>query len=369
MAYAGGRAIDTPFGAVFSSNITPDPAQGIGKWTADDFWRALHLGVSKDGHALYPAFPYTSYTHLTREDANALFAFLKTVPPAAQRNTSHALRWPYSTPLALQGWRALFFKPDDTAAPTAPAHVLPAQRADWQRGRYLVQGPGHCLECHGARNALGALSGTPEAPGSSGSVLPDGQWFAPSFSEPGGASVADWTLAEITTFLQTGSGRQAQASGPMAEVVLHGTQYLNDADARAMAVYLKALPQRLAVANATGGRANSTVLAQGAKLYTTQCADCHGEQGQGRAGAYPALAGNRTVLQVPPNNLINSVLGGGFAPATKGQPHPFGMPPFALRLSDAELAAVLSHIRSSWGNQAPALSEFDINKFRRTRAP
>ena len=366
MAYGGGRAIATPFGAVYSGNLTPDTVHGIGRWSADDFWRALHLGLSQDGHALYPAFPYTSYTKLSRADADALFAFLKTVPPSTQANRAHALRWPYSTQLALQAWRLLYFNPSDGATAAVPAAVAADRNAAWQRGRYLVQGAGHCLECHGARNALGALSASPAK---GGSVLIDGQWFAPSLGDTNGASVAGWSEAEIRTFLQTGRNRQALASGPMAEVVLHGTQYLNDADAQAMAVYLQSLPQAVPEASENTVPASSQTLQRGAKLYEAHCSDCHGALGQGRADVYPALAGNRAVTQQLPNNLINTALQGGFGAATTGHPRPYGMPPFALRLSDSELAAVLSYIRSSWGNHAAPLNEFDINKFRRTQAP
>jgi mono/diheme cytochrome c family protein len=358
--YAGGRSIDTPFGAVFSSNITADRVHGIGTWSADDFWRALHHGEAKGGRLLYPAFPYTSFTQISRTDADALFAYLQTQPAQPQANQPHALRWPFNTQFALRVWRTLFFSP--AAAAPVGASPLPPGDLELQRGQYLVQGLGHCLECHGARNALGALSGA-----AGGSVLPGSQWFAPSLNDTAQASVATWSVEEIAGFLQTGVNRQAQANGPMAEVVLHGTQYLNDADARAMARYLKALPQTNA--KAPGSATARTGSAAGAKLYETHCADCHGLQGQGRANAYPALAGNRAVLMDNANNPVFSVLGGGFAAATAGHARPFGMPPFMLQLSDSEIAAVLSHVRSAWGNQASALSEFDINKLRRSQAP
>lgn len=364
--FAGGRPVQTPFGAVYSSNITPDASTGLGAWTADDFWRALHHGEAKDGRALYPAFPYTSYTHLSRADSDALFAFLKSLTPVSQANKPHTLRWPYNTQLALKVWRTLYFKADDGSTQAAPAKVAAADAATWQRGRYLVEGLGHCLECHGARNFMGALSG---APGSGSSVLPDGQWLAPAFDDAGGASVASWSEADVATFLQTGRTATTHASGPMAEVVLHGTQYLNDADARAIGLYLKALPQRAATIPVKA-EASATVLARGKQLYEKNCSDCHADNGQGwqgGGGAYPALAGNRAVMQTPPNNLINSVLAGGFAPATAGHPQPYGMPPFLLRMGDAELAALLSYVRNAWGNQAPAISEFDINKFRRAQ--
>jgi mono/diheme cytochrome c family protein len=209
------------------------------------------------------------------------------------------------------------------------------------------------------------LSGSTEA---EGGLLPGSLWWAPSLSDPAGASVAQWSEAEVAAFLQTGRNDRAQASGPMAEVVLHGTQYLTDADALAMARYLRALPQRTAAPTVAATTKHQAPL-QGARLYEKHCADCHGPQGQGRPGAYPALAGNRAVTQALPNNLIHSLMGGGFGPATQGTPHPYGMPPFVLQLGDADMAALLSHIRSAWGNQAGAVSEFDINQFRRTQQP
>jgi mono/diheme cytochrome c family protein len=218
------------------------------------------------------------------------------------------------------------------------------------------------MECHGTRNAMGALTGS-----SLGSVLPASQWFAPSLNVAAQASVSTWTLDEIARFLQTGVNGKAEAQGPMAEVVQHGTQYLTDADAQAMALYLKALPQSENIVAPRG--AASTGSTAGAKLYETHCADCHGLQGQGRANAYPALAGNRAVLMDNANNLIHSVLDGGFAATTKGNARPFGMPPFMLQLNDGEIATVLTYVRNAWGNQASALTEFDINKLRRSRAP
>ena len=157
--WAGGRGIDTPFGTVYSGNLTPDAATGLGSWTADDFWRALHDGRSKNGRLLYPAFPYTSYTHVTRADSDALFAYLRTLPAASQPSRAHALRWPYSTQVALYAWRSLYFTPG-----TPPVNVT-AKSAAWNRGAYLVQGLGHCSACHTARNALGGSGGQPDLAG------------------------------------------------------------------------------------------------------------------------------------------------------------------------------------------------------------
>jgi mono/diheme cytochrome c family protein len=222
------------------------------------------------------------------------------------------------------------------------------------------------MECHGGRNALGALS---EMSSASGFVLPGSQWWAPSLAEAAGASVAQWSEAEVVGFLSTGRNDKAVARGPMAEVVLHGTQFLTPPDARAMARYLKTLSPGAATESAGPPASSASTDAKGRRLYETHCADCHGLQGQGHADAYPALAGNRAVTQTPANNLIHTVLGGGFAPATASNPQPYGMPPFLLQLGDAEIASVLSYIRNAWGNRAPAVSEFDINKLRRSQAP
>jgi mono/diheme cytochrome c family protein len=256
----------------------------------------------------------------------------------------------------------VYFKP----AAEVPAVTDAAPVDAMARGAYLFNGLGHCMECHAERNALGAMS---QSPGQGGSVLPGGRWYAPSLSDATQASVAAWSTDEVAAFLTTGTHARAVASGPMAEVVLQGTQYLSSSDAHAMALYLKALPQVPPAKPSNDAVAGSNTLQKGAKLYESHCADCHGLKGEGRAGAYPALAGNRAVTMQQSNNLINTVLYGGFAPATAGNPRPFGMPPFVLQSGDAELAAVLSYIRNAWGNRAAGVSEFDINKFRRAQSP
>ncbi len=358
--YAGGRRIETPFGAVFSSNLTPHPDTGIGSWSAQDFWRALHHGESKSGRLLYPAFPYTNYTHVTRDDSDALYTYLQSLPPVNKPNTAHALRWPYSTQLALTAWRTLSF----TAAPEAVSSSTDAGKtAEWNRGAYLVRGLGHCSACHSSRNALGAVD---ESKALAGGTVPASNWYAPSLLGQHEAGVSGWSTGDIAALMKIGIAGGGQVSGPMAEVVLNSTQYLSDADANAVAVYLKALPSLRSATPADtlpqAGRADSAGV--GAKSYKKYCAECHGSQGLGEPGAYPALAGNRAVNLANPANLVQIVLSGGFAPATAGNPRPFGMPPFQLRLSDPELAAVLTYIRTAWGNTGGAVSEFDINRLR-----
>ena len=369
---AGGRAIQTPFGTVHTSNLTRDPEHGLGRWTQDDFWQALHLGLGPQGQRLSPAFPYTSYSRLTRADAEALWAFLQSVPAVPRPKTDANMVWPFGTQTALGLWRAMYFRPfQNPHEDAAPAGADPVV---WTRGRYLVEGLGHCQECHSPRDALGGLR---DATRGSGGVLPGLPWYAPSLSDAAQAGATD--AQALQNFLQTGLGAGRFAAGSMAELVLHGTQYLNDQDAQAMAVYLQSLVQNPAGiamlhsgANANTGQIASSISssnanpsqAKGADIYKNNCADCHGDQGQGRAGVYPAMAGNRALLMDKPNNAVLSVLYGGFAPSTQGHTRPFGMPPFMLELSNAQIAQVLSYTRSAWGNQAAPISELQVQAVR-----
>lgn len=353
-AGAGGRAMDTPFGTIYTSNLTPHANTGLGQWSADDFWQALHQGRSRDGRLLYPAFPYTNYTRVTRDDADALWAWLQTLAPVDRPNRPHALRFPYDTQAALFAWRALYFRPgvyrpDDS------------QSADWNRGAYLVQGLGHCSACHAPRNALGASS-DPDA--LAGGPMPVQNWYAPSLASPHEGGVADWAIADIVALLRDGINAQASVTGPMAEVVFASTQYLTTADLQAMASYLKSLPPTASLKTESAGMQDELRRERGARLYADHCADCHGERGEGRPGVWPALAGNRAVVMDSPANVVRMVLGGGYAPATRGNPRPYGMPPFAAALSDDDVALVVSHIRGHWGNQATPVGQVDVQRLR-----
>ena len=356
--YAGGRGIDTPFGVVHSSNLTSDKNQGLGNWTSAEFWRALHHGRSKDGRLLYPAFPYPNYTEVTREDSDAMFAYLQTVPAAPEANRAHALRFPYNTQAALGVWRALFF------APGQPVQAA-SQTPEWNRGAYLVNGLGHCTACHTPRNALGA---TADAKAFTGGLIPVQNWYAPALNAAAEAGVKEWPVEDVVALIKTGVAPHGSVLGPMAEVVFRSTQYLTDADARAMAVYLQALPQQPGSAQADAAPAPSaSVMARGGKVYEQQCAQCHGNQGQGEAGAFPALAGNRAVVLADPTNVLRVVLQGGYLPATAGNPRPHGMPPFQHTLADEEVAAVATFVRNSWGNQAPGVGTIEAYRARERR--
>ena len=360
-AYAGGRGIATPFGTVYAPNLTPDAETGLGHWSPDHFWRAMHHGRAKDGRLLYPAFPYTEYTHVTREDSDAIFAYLHSLPPVARPNREHTLRFPYNSQWALAVWRALFFTPG-TGTPD------PHPSADGRRGAYLVQGLGHCVACHSPRNALGASSLSRSL---QGGVIPLQNWYAPGLTSSAQAGVADWPLEDVVALLKTGIAPHASVMGPMAEVVFNSTQHLTDADARAMAVYLQSLPQApTPVAPAAPRRPAAPApdtMRLGAQVYEQQCAQCHGAAGEGQPGTFPALAGNRAVTLEPSINVVQAVLHGGYLPATAGNPRPLGMPPFTHVLSDAEVAAVLSFVRASWGNQATPVTAMEVYQHRESR--
>lgn len=354
VAYAGGRAVDTPFGTVHAANLTPHEATGLGRWSADDLWRALHHGRSRDGRLLYPACPYPNFTLLRREDSDALHAWLRSLPPVERPNRAPDLRFPYDSAWALAAWRRLYFR----ARPFEPD---PSRPAEWNRGAYLVQGLAHCTACHVGRDRLGGPTGA------GGSVLAGSGWYAPALDERQGAGVADWTVEDTVALLRDGRHAHAGASGPMALVVAHSTAWMPVEDLRAMAVYLRSLPMVDQPALPAGGvAAAAEALARGAAHYERLCADCHGLAGEGRAGAWPALAGNRVVTMDPPVNLVRIVLDGGFGPATAGQPRPYGMPPFAADLDDEALADLLSFLRASWGHRAAAVSPLEVRRWRET---
>ena len=359
---AGGRAFETPFGSVYSSNLTPHMAQGLGTWQADDFWRALHYGKSKDGRLLTPVFPYKHTTLITRDDSDAMFAALKTLQPETTQKpipkVSESLAWPYNSAVAIAIWRSLFFssgtyKPQDSKS------------NEWNRGAYLAQGLGHCAACHSPRNAWGASG---EVNDFSGGLMPLVNWYAPSLLSAQETGLAQQSISEIALLLKSGQNVTAVASGPMAEVVQHSTQHWPEADLLAVATYLKEQAQTNSVSAITNKppitKSSVNFLSLGAKIYEQHCEQCHQAQGQGVTHAYPALAQNRAVLLSDPTNLVQAVLYGGYPAATTHNPRPFGMPPFVLTLEDQEIAAVLTHLRSQWGNQAAEVTPLQVNRIR-----
>jgi mono/diheme cytochrome c family protein len=349
--FAGGRPLVTSFGTFYPPNITPDRATGIGQWNADDFWHALHDGRGRDGRLLYPAFPYPNYTKVSRADSDAIFAYLRTLAPVVKPGRAHALRFPYDQRRLLGVWRALYFRP-------GVYEPDPAHDAEWNRGAYLVQGLVHCNACHEPRNVLGA----PQSGGNpSGGIVQD--WYAPSLSNRHEAGVQDWSENEIAALLKRGhisgaaqGSRSAATAGPMAEVVYDSLQHVPDADLHAIAVYLRSVSPVESVASGQVDTVSRSMsegsYEDGRTVYLKECADCHGEKGEGHTPVGPPLAGNRTVTLRSPTNAIRMVLFGGFPPGTSDNVRPFGMPPYYPFLSDEQIANVLTYVRSSWGNTA-----------------
>lgn len=350
--YAGGRAMPSPFGTFYTPNLTPDAETGIGRWSAEDFARALRHGRAPDGSAYYPSFPYTSYTRMRREDIDALYAYLRTQAPVAAPNRAHELAFPYSSRALLPLWQWWFLEPGEQPSEQADAELA--------RGEYLVEALGHCDGCHQRRGTWGL--GLADESGAGTTLL---GWYAPSLRAPEGAGVQDWPLDEIVALLGGGRSRHAVTLGPMAEIVFESLQHLSDADLQAMARYLKAMPSAPAETDTVRVRlaeaAQQRLRNEGRDVYASHCADCHGAEGEGDAQAL-ALAGNRSVLQEDPSSLIRVLLYGGFAPSTARQPQPYGMPPFAQVLNQREQAAVLTYLRQSWGNQASAVAPLEIEK-------
>ena len=355
--FAGGRAMPTPFGTLFTSNITPDTETGIGKWTVDQFYSMMHTGRMPDGALLYPAMPFASYTKVTRQDSDAIFAFLKSVPAVNQKNRPHDLTFPYNNRSLVIGWRTLFFtqgeyKPD------------PTKSEEWNRGAYLVQGLGHCSMCHTAINALG---GSSESRAFEGGLIPMQNWYAPSLTSNKEGGLGDWSIEDISDLLRTGISQRGAVYGPMAEVTYNSLQYLTEEDTRAMAVYLKSLADRSVPDRSqpsTTAAEGSLLLRLGQTIYADKCASCHGAQGEGKPPHYPPLAGNQSIEMASAVNPIRMVLNGGYPPGTAANPMPHGMPPFAQSLSDDEIAAVVTYIRVSWGNGGGAVSAREANELR-----
>ncbi|CAH2794596.1 MAG: Putative diheme cytochrome c-553 [uncultured Caballeronia sp.] len=356
--FAGGLPMLTPFGTLYTPNITPDDQYGIGKWTSDDFYRSIHVGRSKDGSLLYPAMPFTAYTKVTRADSDAMFAYMRSVPPVNEPSRPHELRFPFNQRNMLIGWRVLFFsegefKPD----PTKPV--------EWNRGAYLIEGLGHCSMCHTSINPLG---GPVSSAAFGGGLIPLQNWYAPSLTSNKEAGLGDWNIKDINDLLKTSVSQRGAVFGPMAEVVHNSLQYMTDEDINVMSTFLKSIPQKGEAPETmqfeTSAQFGSELLQQGKKVYTENCAKCHAENGLGKPPAYPPLATNQSIQMQSAVNPIRMVLNGGYPPSTGGNPRPYGMPPFAQSLSDMEVAAVVTYIRMSWGNHGTPVSPQQVSNLR-----
>jgi len=356
--FAGGKPMETPFGTVHSTNITPDADTGIGAWSPGAFTRAMREGVSRDGHLLYPAFPYNHYVRMTQADIDDLYAWFMTRPAITSPARDNDMTFPFGFRPLVGFWNVLYLN-------DAPWRPDPRQSAEWNRGAYLVEGLGHCAMCHTPINALG---GSSQERAFQGGLIPMQNWYAPSLTSNKEAGLGTWDLQDIIDLLQKGVSNRGTVYGPMAEVTFNSLQFLTTEDVRAMAVYLKSLPADQPLANdpaAAPARANITQqFTQGKRIYDAQCANCHGAQGRGKLPHYPPLAANQSITMTSAVNPIRMVLNGGYPPGTRRNPMPYGMPPFAHSLSDADIAAVVTYIRTAWGNRGAPVSVREVNDLR-----
>jgi len=357
--FAGGRALETPFGNLIAPNITPDPVTGIGAWTDDEFVNAMTKGTGRNGTHLFPAMPYTYYTRISRDDALAIRAYLNTIPPVHNEVRPDQLPFPLSVRANLVAWDRLFFKPGQFQPD-------PSKSAEWNRGAFLTEGLGHCGLCHTPKNELG---GDEQDRAMQGDALQG--WFAADLTNDPHRGLGSWSVDDIATYLKTGHNKFASATGLMAEEINDSTSKLTDADLRAIAVYLKDRPGD--PANAAQNRAVSdppapetSTMKIGQQIYADECAGCHKADGKGASSLFPTLAGASIVQQSDPASLLHVVLRGAAGLGTPKAPTAAGMPAFAWVLNDSQAAAVLTYIRNSWGNRAPAVTASDASKARAT---
>ncbi|MDB6157134.1 MAG: putative cytochrome c precursor [Gammaproteobacteria bacterium] len=371
-AFSGGLRMRTPIGAIYTTNITPDVSNGIGRFTLTDFDRALRFGVAK-GHTLYPAMPYTSYYNTTPADVAALYAYFKYAVPASSvpnRATdivfALSMRWP------LTFWRWLF------APKPSPFAAAPGMTNEVAKGAYFAEGLGHCGECHTPRGIFLQARAATGADGPtylSGAVIEN--YFAPSLRSDGPGTLGEWSADEVTQFLLTGGNTRGIAFGSMTDVITHSTQYMTSEDALATAKYLKTLgfpgatPQPSFVYDATEHRAlkNGDASKPGAMLYLNNCAACHRPDGMGYERVFPRLSGNPIVQARNPLSVVSIVLEGSRTPRTGASPAQFTMPGFAWRLSDQDVADVVNFVRTSWGNHASAATADAVRRTRSYAAP
>ena len=355
-AYAGGRSLATPLGPIYSTNITPDRKTGIGSWTEEDLRRALREGIAADGRHLFPAFPYPFYTRLSDSDSADLYSFLRTLKPVSytppDNGRAFRMRWPMAT------WKALnlvvgAYRPDA------------ARSAEWNRGAYLVQGPGHCGACHTPRDwSLATQSAEPLR----GAVMHDEvqgggvrDWFAVDLRATM-QGLAGWKTGDIVDYLGKGASARAGSFGPMNAVIDNSTRHLRSEDLRAIAVYLQSLR-----GTDYAGEAVSAEAAQaGGPLYARNCRECHGPSGRGGPFDGPPLAGSAIVRGEDAASLINIILYGSDRPADIGSPSWEAMPAYALKFTDAEIAALSNFLRASWGNRAAPVT---VEQVARQRGP
>ena len=345
---AGGLGLPTPFGTIYAPNLTPDDATGIGEWSADDFHVAMTEGIRPDGKRLYPAFPYTHFTYVTRDDTDAIYDYLNSLDPVMNRVPDPEIPWPLSVRTAMRGWNLLFFDDDADFQPVED------KSDEWHRGRYLTEGLAHCSACHSPRNLLGAEK--EGAASYTGGVIEG--WFAPSLrSTEGGEGIGEWSEDDLVAFLREGRNGHTAAFGPMAEVVEKSTRWLTDEDVTAIATYIKDLPfEAPEVADHEPLDEDDPKMQAGREIYAVQCAACHGIEGEGVENQFGRLAGSSLAQSENPLTVVRMILEGARAVPTDEYPTPHAMPAFDWRLSDEDVAAVSTYVRNAFGNAAPPVT-------------
>ncbi|WP_426114393.1 c-type cytochrome [Pseudomonas sp. DSP3-2-2] len=354
-AFSGGVVLDTPFGKLLGANITPDPVNGIGRWSFEDFQNAMSKGHGLDGKRLYGAMPYTAYTKVLRQDNQAIWAYLQTIEPANNKVETNQLPFPFNVRTSLLGWNLLNFQEGEFKAD-------PKKTEQWNRGAYLVQGLGHCGTCHTPKSLTG---GDKNDQFLGGANLQN--WVAPNITADAHTGIGSWSEDDIVKYLKTGANRFDIASGPMAEEVEHSSQHWKDEDLMAVAVFLKDGSKPADPPKALA--ATDSAMVAGKAIYADRCSACHVGNGEGAENLFPKLAMAPLVNGADASSMIRVVLAGSRAGATDAAPTAPAMPSLGWALSDDNVANVLTYVRNSWGNAAPAVSSADVKTVREQLQP
>lgn len=348
--YAGGVSFTASYGTMYSPNITPDKQTGIGNWTADQFYTALHTGITAHGKHLYPAFPFIYFTHVTRADSDAIYAYLRTIKPVRARPPANRLMPPFNIRPLMAFWDAVFFH-------EGTYKNDPSRSAAWNRGNYIVNGFGHCAECHTPKNIL---FGDETSKPLQGAV--EAGWFSANLTGNKRDGLGQWSIADIVQYLKTGQNKYAWAAGTMQEKVTSSTSKMTDADLMAIATYLKSLPS---APESEPSASDASAMQHGEAVFVANCSSCHSEPGAGTPRDYPNLAGDTLVAGRSPETVTRIVLQGAQSAKTSNAPVSFSMPGFGA-LTDRDVADVVTYIRNSWGNRAEPVSVSQVKSIRKT---
>ena len=350
--FGGGHPVPTPFGTLLAPNITPDPTTGIGNWTAQQFDDAVRRGRMPDGRRLYPAMPFPYFARMSAADVRAIWAYLNTVKPVHHVVVADQLPFPLSLRVSMIFWDWLYYHPGQWR-PRAD------ESAAWNRGSYIVRGPGHCGACHTPKTFLGGDERSHELQGYSLQG-----WFAPDLTGDPAHGLALWSAKDIVAYLKTGHNRFDAASGPMAEEVKDSSSGMSAEDLAAIATYLKG-EESTSRRRAALAAADPDMVA-GAAIYRDICAGCHKIDGSGVPYLIPDLAGSAAVASRDPATVLRVILHGAASVATREEPTGPQMPSYGWQLDDAQVAAVATYVRNSWGHSAGRVPESAARAARQT---